>query len=308
MHSPEPPISAVRTDRLVKRFGRETALAGVELNVPRGGVYLLAGTNGAGKSTLLRTLLNIEAPDAGAAQVLGLDSVADGPAIRAQTGYVPETGEGAYRWLRADRFLAHVARFHTGWDQTYALELVSRLDVRLDRPLGTLSKGQARRVQIVAALAHRPALLLLDELTDGLDPLARYETLSLLAAHLADTGATAILSTHLVSEVETLVDQVGVLRAGQLVAQAPLDTLLARLRRYHVELPPGWDAPEPLRATILRRDPSLGKGDKLVVAGDEAATITALTASGGAVRDVAPVSLTDAVPILLLSENSHVLA
>src|SRR4051794_22642294 len=82
--------------------------------------------------------------------------------------------------------------------------------------------------------APRPPLLLLDELTDGLDPLAREEVLGLLAAHLADTGATAILSTHLVGEVETLVDHVGVLRSGRLIAQAPVDRLLGGLRRYRI--------------------------------------------------------------------------
>ena len=308
MNSPENGSAAVRTEGLVKRFGREVALDGVSLSVPEGGVYLLAGTNGAGKSTLLRTLLNAEQPDAGRACVLGLDTVHDGPAVRAQCGYVPETGEGAYRWLRADRFLAHVARFYPGWDSGYAAQIVKRLGVRLDRPLGTLSKGQARRVQIVAALAHRPRLLLLDELTDGLDPLVRFEALSLLAAHLADTGATAILSTHLVGEVDTLVDHVGVLRAGKLVAQRPLVELMAGLRRYQVDAPDGWVPPASIAAAILRRDPSMGRSVRLVAAGQERDLASAIDASGATVRETSAVSLTDAVPILLQSENSHVFA
>lgn len=308
MHSPETGSVAVRTEGLVKRFGREVALDGVSLSVPEGGVYLLAGTNGAGKSTLLRVLLNAEHPDAGQSRVLGLDTAHAGPAVRAQCGYVPETGEGAYRWLRADRFLAHVARFYAGWDSAYAAEIVKRLGVRLDRPLGTLSKGQARRVQIVAALAHRPRLLLLDELTDGLDPLVRFEALSLLAAHLADTGATAIVSTHLVGEVDTLVDYIGVLRAGRLVTQQPLDGLLPRVRRYHVDAPDGWTPTHPLTAAILRRDPSIGRAIRLVAAGAPDEIIATVVASGASVRDVTTVSLTEIVPILLQSENSHVFA
>lgn len=308
MDSPQNGSAAVQTEDLVKRFGREVALDRVSLSVPEGGVYLLAGTNGAGKSTLLRVLLNAECPDAGNARVLGLDTAQDGPAVRARCGYVPETGEGAYRWLRADRFLAHVARFYPGWDSDYATEIVKRLGVRLDRPLGTLSKGQARRVQIVAALAHRPRLLLLDELTDGLDPLVRFEALSLLAAHLADTGATAILSTHLVGEVDTLVDHVGVLRAGRLVAQQPLGTLMSRIRRYHVDAPDGWEPTHPLTAAILRRDPSIGRAVRLVAAGAEDEIAATVAASGATVREVGAVSLTDIVPILLQSENSHVFA
>lgn len=299
------PGLAVRTEGLVKRFGRERALDGVDLAVPLGGVYLLAGTNGAGKSTLLRTLMNIERPDRGAAFAVGFDTRANGPEVRARTGYVPETGEGTYRWMRAGRFLAQHAAFYPAWDEDYARHLVRILEVRLDSRLGALSKGQARRVQIVAALAHRPELLLLDELTDGLDPLAREEVLALLAAHLADTGATAILSTHLVAEVETLIDQVGVLRSGRLVAQAPAERMLGRLRRYHLDAADGWRAPPALDARVVRRESGLGKSLRLVAAGDEPDVAAAIAASGARLVEVSRLSLAESVPILLQSERRH---
>jgi len=299
---------AVRTEWLVKRFGQEMALAGIDLAVPRGGVYLLAGTNGAGKSTLLRTLLNLESADHGACTVLGLDTRTAGPAIRARTGYVPETGEGAYRWMRAGRFLAHHASFYPSWDADYAAQLIRLLEVRTESRLGTLSKGQARRVQIVAALAHRPSLLLLDELTDGLDPLAREEVLSLLATYLADTGCTAILSTHLVGEVETLIDHIGVLRSGKLVAQASTEQLLRGIRRYHVDAPEGWSPPEDLADLILRRETGLGKAARLVAAGPETEVAAQIAASGAALREVTGLSLAEAVPMLLQSEKTHAFA
>lgn len=305
MNSHEPPGLAVRTEGLVKRFGRETALDGVDLAVPEGGVYLLAGTNGAGKSTLLRTLMNIERPDRGAAFALGFDTKANGPEVRARTGYIPETGEGTYRWMRAGRFLVQHAAFYPAWDEDYARHLVRVLEVRLDSRLGALSKGQARRVQIVAALAHRPALLLLDELTDGLDPLAREEVLALLAAHLADTGATAILSTHLVGEVETLIDRVGVLRSGRLVAQAPAERLLGQLRRYHLDSAESWRVPPALEKRVVRRESGLGKSLRLVLAGAEPDIAAAVAASGARVREVDRLSLAEAVPLLLQSETCH---
>lgn len=301
----EPPALAVRTEWLVKRFGRETALDGVDMAVPEGSVYLLAGTNGAGKSTLLRTLLNIDRPDLGTATVLGLATVANGPRVRANTGYVPETGEGVYRWMRVDHFLAHHASFYPAWDHDYAAQLVTLLGVRMATRLGSLSKGQARCVQIVAALAHRPRLLLLDELTDGLDPLVREEVLSLLATHLAETGATAILSTHLIGEVETLVDRVGVLRTGRLVAQASVEALLNGVKRYHLDAPAGWPIPPGLAAMVLRREPGLGSLTKLVVAGDEAEITAAIQAAGVTLRDVSRLSLAEAVPALLQSESKH---
>jgi ABC-2 type transport system ATP-binding protein len=308
MNSLEPRTPAVRTDGLVKRFGREIALDGVNLLVPESGVYLLAGTNGAGKSTLLRTLLNIERADSGSATVIGLDSRTSGPEIRARTGYVPETGEGTYRWMKGGQFLSHIRDFYASWDEDYAVQLVRLLDVRLESRLGTLSKGQARRVQIVAALAHRPALLLLDELTDGLDPLAREEVLGLLASHLADTGCTAILSTHLVAEVETLIDHLGVLRSGKLVAQAPTGQLLDRLKRYHVDAPESWQPTPELAARVLRRESGLGKAVRLIAAGEEAQIVAAIAASGAAVRETSRLSLAESVPILLQSENAHAVA
>lgn len=308
MDNIEPQALAVRTEWLVKRFGRETALDGIGMSVPQGSVYLLAGTNGAGKSTLLRTLLNIEQPDLGSATVLGLDTRANGPRVRANTGYVPETGEGVYRWMRAGHFLAHHASFYSGWDSDYAAHLIKLLEVRIDSKLGSLSKGQARRVQIVAALAHRPQLLLLDELTDGLDPLAREEVLSLLATHLADTGCTAILSTHLVAEVETLLDRIGVLRAGRLVAEAPIETLLNQLKRYHLDAPAGWTAPDALAPHIFRRDAGIGSLTKLVAAGDEAELAATFQAGGVTVRDVSRLSLAEAVPVLLQSETKYAFA
>ena len=203
---------ALEAEALTMRYRRTWGLRDCTFALPAGRIAALIGPNGAGKSTLLRTLLNVERADAGTVSVLGFDPERQGPEVRARTGYVPETGEGTYRWMRVDRFLAHQAAFYPGWDEGYAGELVRLLDVRIESRRRTLSKRHARRLQIVAALAHRPALLLLDELTDGLDPLAREEMLSLLASYLAHTGSTAILSTHLVAEVETLIDHVGVLR------------------------------------------------------------------------------------------------
>jgi ABC-2 type transport system ATP-binding protein len=295
----------VQTQGLEKRFGRQVALAGVDLRVPQGSTYLLAGTNGAGKSTLLRTLLNIEAPDQGAAIVLGLDTRANGPRVRARTGYVPETGEGVYRWIRVGSFLKHHARFYSSWDHDYARQLIDALDVRTESRFGALSKGQSRRVQIVAALAHRPLVLLLDELTDGLDPLAREEVLGLLATHLADTGCTTILSTHLVAEIETLVDHIGVLASGKLVVQSSTERLLQRLLRYHLDAPAGWSLPLSPGVAIVRQEAGLGSGVKLVAMGEEADVRAAIAASGPQLREVTRLSLAEAVPMLLKSEKPH---
>ena len=193
---------AVATRGLRKQFGKEVALRGIDLQVPEGAVYVLVGPNGAGKSTTLKILLDLVRADAGAAEVFGLDPRARGPDVRAQIGYVPERHDWGYGWMRVGRLLEHHAAFYPRWDPQYAAHLARAFELRMDRKFGKLSKGQGRRVQLAMALAHRPPLLLLDEPTDGLDPVMRDETLGLLAEHLAETPTTVLISTHLVHEIE----------------------------------------------------------------------------------------------------------
>lgn len=293
---------AVATHGLVKHYGRETALRGVDLQVPEGAVYVLAGANGAGKSTLLRTLLNLVRPDEGRAEVFGLQTRANGPAVRAGLGYVPETTEAGYAWMKAGTLLAHQAAFYPSWDSDYAQRLCRVLDVRPERRVGALSKGQSRRLQLVMALAHRPRLLLLDEPTDGLDPVVRDEVMGLLAEHLADTGCTVLVSTHLVSEVERIADHLGVLREGRLVAQASRPDLHRMLRAYHAEGPEGCVGPAAVPGAVLRRSGS-GRDIRWTVWGEEAAVTAHFAGAGAVVRDVAPLTLDQAVVTLLSAKE-----
>ena len=210
---------AVATRGLSMRYGKQAALSAVDLRIPEGAVYVLIGPNGAGKSTAMKVLLNLERADAGRAEVFGLDTVSHGPQVRAQVGYMPESHEHTYAWMTCGRLVQHVARNYPAWDHAYAAHLIEVFGVRPERKVGTLSKGESRRLQFILALAHRPPLLLLDEPTDGLDPVVRNRTLALLAEHLADTPTTVVIATHHIHEVESLADHVGVLRSGRLVAK-----------------------------------------------------------------------------------------
>ena len=289
---------AIQTQGVTKRFGRETALTGVDLQVPEGAVYVLAGANGAGKSTLLRALLNLAPPDAGDVEVLGMRPWKQGPLVRASAGYVPETSEAGYRWMTVGRLLQHQAVYYPHWDHQYAERLARLLEIRPERRIGHLSKGQARRVQLLAALAHRPRLLLLDEPTDGLDPVARDEVLGVLSEHLADTGGTIVISTHLVTEVDRIADHLGVLRDGAMVAQASRERMHEMLRAYRAEGPEGWVGPVDIPGAVLRRSGS-GRDMRWTVWGEEKAVVDRITSSGGTVRDVAPLRLDEAVVALL---------
>jgi ABC-2 type transport system ATP-binding protein len=296
--------AAVATHGLSKRYGRETALDGVDLRVPDGAVYVLIGANGAGKSTTLKVLMNLERPDAGRAEVFGLDTVQRGADARAQIGYVPEHHAQSYRWMTCDRLLQHVAAYYPSWDSAYADHLSHAFDLARHRKLGALSKGETRRLQLVTALAHRPPLLLLDEPTDGLDPVVRKRTLSLLAEHLADTPTTVLISTHHVAEMESLADYVGVLRGGRLVAQMPREQLQCTVRRYHIEVPADWEAPAELQVAGVRRSRG-GRDAQVTLVGMEPEVTERLALAGAHVREVSPLGFEDAALAFLSEEESR---
>jgi ABC-2 type transport system ATP-binding protein len=206
--------------------------------------------------------------------------------------------------MTCGRLIRHVAAYYPAWDPAYADHLVHALDVRLEKKVGGLSRGGARRLQLVLALAHRPPLLLLDEPTDGLDLVVRKRALALLAEHLADTPATVLVSTHQVSEMESLADHVGVLRDGRLVAQMPRDELRRTVRRYRLEVPPGWQAPPELQAAGLRRS-SAGREARWTLVGEEREVAARLAVAGAEVREVTPLPLEDAVLAFLPEEVSR---
>jgi ABC-2 type transport system ATP-binding protein len=294
---------AVTTHRLSMRYGRQTALTDVDLRVPDGAVYVLIGENGAGKSTAMKVLLNLERPDSGRAEVFGLDTAADGPRVRAQIGYIPERPEPSHGWMTCGRLIQHVAVHYPAWDRAYAEHLIRSFGVRLERKVGTLSKGELRRLQFVLALAHRPPLLLFDEPTDGLDPVARKRTLAQLADHLADTQTTILIATHHVQEVEGLVDHIGVLREGRLVAQMSRDELRTTVLRYRVEVPERWQPPAELRVASLRRSHA-GREAQWTLVGERDDVTARLQAAGAAVRDVTPLTLEDAALAFLAEEGA----
>jgi ABC-2 type transport system ATP-binding protein len=290
---------AVATQALCKKYGQRYALRDVSLLVPTGATYLLIGPNGAGKSTAIKILLDLVRPSSGTAEIMGYGAHAEAAMARAHIGYVPEQLTWGHGWMRVGRLLEHHARYFPSWDAQYADRLAREFQLRLDQRMGTLSKGQGRRVHLVMALAHRPPLLILDEPTDGLDPVMRDEALGVLGAHMADTPTTVLLSTHHVMEMEHLADHVGVLRDGQLRAQVGLSSLRSQLRRYRADIPAGWAA-DTLRAVVLRKTTTRDELD-WTIWGDERAVIRELAALGARVRHSSPLSLNDAALALLTS-------
>lgn len=294
---------AVATSSLFKSYEKKQALGGVDLTVPEGSTFILVGPNGAGKTTLLKLLVDLIRPSSGSATVFDMSTIEQGAEIRAGIGYVPEQHDVGCRSLRVRQVLEHHSAYYPAWDHQYADELCRILELPLDERLGAQSKGMARRIQLVQALAHRPRLLLLDEPTDGLDPLARDRVVGLLARHLADSPTTLLISTHLVYEVEGLADCVGVLNRGRLVAQVRRDDLQSRMNRYLLEIPGGWSGPPALASQTLKKE---GDGRQIAwtVWGEPEQVVAALQASGATVRDSETLTLDRAARVLLAMEAS----
>ena len=294
---------AIETRGLAKSFGRRVALAGVDLTVPAGSVYVLVGPNGSGKTTTLRILLDLVRADSGESRVMGYRTVEDGASVRGLCGYLPERQDAGYEWMKVRALLSHHASYRVGWDGSYASELMERLEVRDHTKFGKLSKGESRRVQLVMALAHKPRVLLLDEPTDGLDPVMRDEALSLLSDHVAAYETTLLISTHLVYEVEGLGDHLGVLKDGVLRAQLDRPTLRANLRRYTLEVPEGWTAEGDVAGRVVRRAGS-GREVAWTMWGEQEEVVARLQGAGATVRDVDPLTLEEAaVALLAMREN-----
>jgi ABC-2 type transport system ATP-binding protein len=218
----------VRTTGLVKRWGATTALAGATLEIGKGVTGLL-GANGAGKTTLLGLVLGLHPPDGGRIEVLGLDPSAAGPAVRARLGYAPEH-DALPPDMKAHDLVRHLAEVH-GLPKREAVARASDalwhvgLGEERFRPVGTMSTGQRQRVKLAAAFAHDPALVLLDEPTNGLDPMQRESMLDLVRRIGTEFGIDVVLSSHLLEEVERVCDGVVILNEGRVVAAGALEDL-----------------------------------------------------------------------------------
>ncbi len=204
----------ITTRGLAHSFGKRRVLNGVDLDVEAGGITALLGRNGAGKSTLIRILTGIVPHDRGEVRVLGLDPRKHGPTIRRRIGVVSERLE-LPRWMRVADHFDFLAPFYPTFDRAEADRLARQLELDPRAKIATLSKGQRAKHALVAALAHRPELLLLDEPFSGLDPIVRQEVLEVVLGHLRDAGRTVLLVSHSTTDVERVADRVVILDEGR---------------------------------------------------------------------------------------------
>ena len=210
---------------LERYFGSQAALNGINLTVPRGQVFGIVGENGAGKTTLIKHILGLYRAQHGEVRVFGMDPIQHPREVLARIGYLSEEPD-LPAWMRISELMRYMAAFYPNWDSDYATELLNAFQLDPAKKIKELSKGQRARAGLVAAQAHRPDLLLLDEPSSGLDPIVRRDILGAVIRTVVDEGRTVVFSSHLLSEVERVSDQVTMISSGKLVLDGPLDDVL----------------------------------------------------------------------------------
>jgi ABC-2 type transport system ATP-binding protein len=203
--------------------GRDV-LQGVSFAAEPGQVLGLVGRNGAGKTTLLRLAMGMIEPQKGSVRLFGLDPRVEPLAVKQRVGYVSED-QILPPFLRAGQIIALHRDLYPTWDASMASQLVKRFSIPLDAKIRTLSKGQARQVALLCAVAHRPELLLLDEPAGGLDPAARRDFLEMSIQLLNESGSTIVFSSHYMTDVERLADRIVMIHGGSVLIDTELDEL-----------------------------------------------------------------------------------
>ena len=281
--------NAIEVRGLTYRVGRHFEIHEMNLNVPAGSIYGFLGPNGAGKSTTIRLLLGMARPDGGEIQVLNRSVPKNIAHILARTGYVPERPH-LYPGLTAAEVIRVHSAFYSTWDSAWAATLQKQFGLPLDRAVARMSKGEVGKLMVMLALSQRPELLVLDEPTDGLDPMVRRDVLSAVLEYVAETKATVFVSSHLVHELERMCDWVGVLDHGRMVAELPIAVFKEGVKRLRLANAPADLADAPF--SVLSRSKNGSNATEMwVVRGWDASMNQYLQNRGATLREVIDLDL-----------------
>lgn len=233
----------IELEGLTKRYpGSDIdALHDVSLSVLPGQIFGFLGPNGAGKSTTVSMMVGLLRPTRGSIRILGKDDLSEGLAIRREVGYLTSDmalDKGLTGWQQ----LEYIGHLRGKFDKNAVTELAKRLDSDLTKKIKSLSRGNRQKIGLIAALMHKPTVLILDEPTSGLDPLIQIEFNKIILEHKRG-GGTTFISSHVLSEVQELCDQVAIIRTGKLIANKPLSEIIS-------------EAPKHVRFTTTASDPT----------------------------------------------------
>jgi len=275
-------------------------LKDVDLHVPTGSIYGFLGPNGSGKTTTMRLVLGLLRPLAGRITVLGNRLPEDGPRMLARVGYVPEQPH-LDSTLTVRELITFQAAFYPTWDRPVAEDLLRRFELDEHKLFARLSKGQKAKLMILLALAQCGELLVLDEPTDGLDPVVRRDILTALLEYVSQRKATIFISSHLVHELERFCDWVAVMDDGRVVTEVPMEKLKQGTKRLVVS---GAPPPERLGETpfvVLSRERVNGATERWIVGNWEPDMTSYFERVGASLVDVIDLDLEDGFVELLRS-------
>jgi ABC-2 type transport system ATP-binding protein len=290
--------NAIETRDVLYRAGKSFEIRDLTLNIPAGSIYGFLGPNGAGKTTTMRLVMAMLRPRRGAITVLGHSMPGEAPRAFLGTAYVPETPH-LYPSLTVDETMRYHAAFFPRWEPSRANDLFARFDLDGSRRVGRLSKGERGQLMVTLALSQSPDLLVLDEPTDGLDPVVRRAILMALLDYVSQHGATVFISSHLVHELERICDWVGVMDEGQMVAELPMQTFKSGIKRLHVMDAPALIEDPPF--VLMSREPGEGIAEMevWVVRGWQAPMNQYFEGIGAGLREVVDLDLEESFVELL---------
>jgi ABC-2 type transport system ATP-binding protein len=266
---------AIEISDLVRSFGRTEAVRGLSLQVPAGGCYGLFGRNGAGKTTTIKCLLNLLRPAGGRIRIFGMDPARDEVAVKSRLAYVPDT-VAFYPWMTVRQAIDYFASFRRHWDFETERSLLDRFRLDLRQKTAHLSKGQRTQLGLLIAICAAPDLLILDEPTSGLDPVVRREFVSTVIGAYQDKDPgrrTVLVSTHLISEFEGLIDRFTIIEAGREVLTLDADVARDQYRRVYARFPSEPAALDLTGARVTRRQ---GREIEVIASGNSDAIVDRL--------------------------------
>lgn len=292
-------VAMVQIRGLEKHFGRTVALAGIDMDILAGRIIGLLGANGSGKSTLLRHMVGLYIEDAGQCRTFGSEARNLGPAQLGRIGYVHQDGE-LLDWMTVAQHIRYVSAYYDNWNKELEEEFIKDFDIPLKARVGTLSPGKRQQLAILLAIGFGPELLILDEPAAGLDPIARSRFLDLLLTLIQDPDRTIIISSHILSDVEKVIDHAVILREGTMLRDCSFDDLreeFCKLRLTSL----GGDLPEELDFTVVGNPKRSDKQAIMTIVSEPRQQLNIKAAKLNCSIDVEPLSLDEIYRIVVTS-------
>ena len=272
--------TVVAVKDLNRRFGNKQALDCVNFKAREGRIHGLVGVNGAGKTTLIKHLLGLLRAQTGEVSIFGLDPVKEPVEVLKKIGYLSEQRD-LPEWMSIDELLRYTQAYYPNWDEGYANELVATFGLDRGKKIKDLSKGMRAQAGLIAAVAHRPELLILDEPSSGLDAIVREDILTAVVRTVSEDGRTVIFSSHLLDEVERMSDHLTLINDGKIILDDELDTIRETHYRTSVQFAESFDS-EPRIDGALKVEGS-GRGWSVFHNGDVEAMQAKIATLGGQV-------------------------